>query len=148
MQKEEEIQQLKKTVDEQTSLLSQKQRELESFEAIQKELEEKEGELVSVRNGHSVLESRYQDLQQKMNQMETQNAVMKEEFEKQLNELKAKEAEAEEAEVLLLKESNENLKILLNNAEKKYVHLTSLNTELQKRIDLLGQQNQLKNDQM
>ena len=69
-------------------------------------------------------------------------------FEKQLNELRSKEVETEEAEVLLLKESNENLKVLLNNAEKKYVHLTSMNTELEKRIDLLEQQNHMKNDHM
>lgn len=68
--------------------------------------------------------------------------------EKQLAEYKQKEEDSKDAEVFLLKESNENLKILLNNAEKKYVHLTSMNTELQKRIDLLEQQNHMRNEQM
>ena len=63
-----------------------------------------------------------------------------------LKEMKAEEAKSEETEILLLKESNENLKILLNNAEKKYVHLTSMNTELQKRVDLLEQQNRMQNE--
>lgn len=63
-----------------------------------------------------------------------------------LKEMKAEEAKSEETEFLLLKESNENLKILLNNAEKKYVHLTSMNTELQKRVDLLEQQNRMQNE--
>lgn len=45
-----------------------------------------------------------------------------------------------------LKEANENLKLLLNTAEKKYVHLTTVNTELQKRIDLIEQQSRIQND--
>lgn len=68
--------------------------------------------------------------------------------ENQLAEFKQKEEESKDAEVFLLKESNENLKILLNNAEKKYVHLTSMNTELQKRIDILEQQNHMRTEQM
>lgn len=68
--------------------------------------------------------------------------------ENQLAEFKQKEEESKDAKVFLLKESNENLKILLNNAEKKYVHLTSMNTELQKRIDILEQQNHMRTEQM
>lgn len=61
-------------------------------------------------------------------------------------ELQSKEEAPSSSEVLELKEANENLKILLNNAEKKYVHVTSMNTELQKRIELIEQQSQVKMD--
>ena len=74
--------------------------------------------------------------------------LLKNRFQAQIEELQKKEEETQDAQVLLLKESNENLKTLLNNAEKKYVHLTNMNSELQKRIDMLEQQNHMKNEQM
>ena len=73
---------------------------------------------------------------------------MKNRFQAQIEELQKKEEETQDAQVLLLKESKENLKTLLNNAEKKYVHLTNMNIELQKRIDMLEQQNHMNNEQM
>ena len=73
---------------------------------------------------------------------------MKHSFEKQLQEAKEKEDEERKTQMLFLNESNENLKILLNNAEKKYVHLVSLNNELQKRIDQLEQQKYTSTEQL
>lgn len=48
----------------------------------------------------------------------------------------------------MLKESVENLKGLLASAEQKYARLSSINGELQKKLDVLEQQNHIRNDQM
>lgn len=61
---------------------------------------------------------------------------------------KLEETPSSSKEILELRETNDNLKTLLNNAEKKYSHLASINSELQKRIDLIEQQSQVHNDSM
>lgn len=58
------------------------------------------------------------------------------------------ESPSSSKEILELREANDNLKTLLNNAEKRYSHLASINSELQKRIDLIEQQSQIHNDSM
>lgn len=63
-------------------------------------------------------------------------------------ELQSKEAESTSTEVLELKENIENLKILLNNSEKKYVHLSTINMDLQNRINMIEQQSQLQTQAM
>ena len=66
----------------------------------------------------------------------------------QKEEMSKQEAPSSSKELLELREANDNLKTLLNNAEKKYSHLASINSELQKRIDLIEQQSQVHNESM
>ena len=61
---------------------------------------------------------------------------------------KEQHEQASSAELLSLRESIDNLKGLLASAEKKYTHLSAINTDLQKKIDVLEQQHHIRNDQM
>ena len=47
-----------------------------------------------------------------------------------------------------LREANENLKVLLSGAEKKYMRISGLNLELQKKVDNLEQKNRMSMDQV
>lgn len=62
--------------------------------------------------------------------------------------MRAQQAQAASTERAALKESVENLKGLLASAEQKYARLSSINGELQKKLDVLEQQNHIRNDQM
>ena len=67
----------------------------------------------------------------------------KKEFASQLEETR-KDGEAKEsAEAVALREANENLKVLLSGAEKKYMRISSLNMELQKKVDTLEQKSRM-----
>lgn len=44
------------------------------------------------------------------------------------------------SEVLSLREANESLKSMLGSAESKYVRVASLNSELQKKVEILEQE--------
>ena len=56
--------------------------------------------------------------------------------------------ETETAEMNALREANENLKVLLSGAEKKYMRISGLNLELQKKVDNLEQKNRMSMDQV
>ena len=63
---------------------------------------------------------------------------MKEETEKSKSELQGLQESS--SELLSLREANESLKSLLGSAESKYVRVASLNSELQKKVEILEQE--------
>ena len=83
-----------------------------------------------------------------MESVEKQNAQIKLEYEQKLEAARQDVSQSTRSEVLSLQESNENLKMLLSTAEKKYTRLADLNNELQKKLDTMEQQKRLQNDQM
>ena len=96
---------------------------------LQQELTAKEGEVASLRSELAGVETRFGDA--------------KKEFASQLEEAR-KDGEAKEsAEAVALREANENLKVLLSGAEKKYMRISSLNMELQKKVDTLEQKSRM-----
>ena len=99
-------------------------------------------------NSLCVVETKFGDLQQRLESAERKNGELREEYERKLEEAEQRESQNARAEVLSLQESNENLKMLLSAAEKKYVRLADLNNELQKKMDTLEQQNRLQSDQL
>ena len=102
---------------------------------------------MSLRSNLSVLESRYGDAKAKLESLEEQNRKNQEELEAKL--AKASETkETETAEMNALREANENLKVLLSGAEKKYMRISGLNLELQKKVDNLEQKNRMSMDQV
>lgn len=115
---------------------------------LQSEIDQREQELTGLRNSLSVVETKFGDLQQRLESAERKNGELREEYERKLEEAEQRESQNARAEVLSLQESNENLKMLLSAAEKKYVRLADLNNELQKKMDTLEQQNRLQNDQL
>ena len=99
---------------------------------LQQELTAKEGEVASLRSELSVVETRFGDAKTRLETAETQ-----------LEEAR-KDGEAKEsAEAVALREANENLKVLLSGAEKKYMRISSLNMELQKKVDTLEQKSRM-----
>lgn len=115
---------------------------------LQSEIDQREQELTGLRNSLSVVETKFGDLQQRLESAERKNGELREEYERKLEEAEQRESQNARAEVLSLQESNENLKMLLSAAEKKYVRLADLNNELQKKMDTLEQQNRLQSDQL
>lgn len=115
---------------------------------LQSEIDQREQELTGLRNSLSVVETKFGDLQQRLESAERKNGELREEYGRKLEEVEQRESQNARAEVLSLQESNENLKMLLSAAEKKYVRLADLNNELQKKMDTLEQQNRLQNDQL
>ena len=103
---------------------------------LQSEIDQREQELTGLRNSLSVVETKFGDLQQRLESAERKNGELREEYERKLEEAEQRESQNARAEVLSLQESNENLKMLLSAAEKKYVRLADLNNELQETISL------------
>ena len=103
---------------------------------LQQELTAKDGEVASLRSELSVVETRFGDAKARLEEA-------KKEFASQLEETR-KDGEAKEsAEAVALREANENLKVLLSGAEKKYMRISSLNMELQKKVDTLEQKSRM-----
>lgn len=115
---------------------------------LQSEIDERDHELANLRNSISILETRFGDSQQRLESVEKQNAQIKLEYEQKLELARQDVSQSTRSEVLSLQESNENLKMLLSTAEKKYTRLADLNSELQKKLDTMEQQKRLQNDQM
>ena len=110
---------------------------------LQQELTTKESEVSSLRSDLSVMETRFGDTKTLLETAETQLEEAKKEFAAQLEEAR-KDGEAKEsAEAVALREANENLKVLLSGAEKKYMRISSLNLELQKKVDTLEQKSRM-----
>ena len=110
---------------------------------LQQELTAKEGEVASLRSELSVVETRFGDAKTRLETAETQLEEAKKEFASQLEEAR-KDGEAKEsAEAVALREANENLKVLLSGAEKKYMRISGLNMELQKKVDTLEQKSRM-----
>ena len=110
---------------------------------LQQELTAKDGEVASLRSELSVVETRFGDAKARLETAETQLEGAKKEFASQLEEAR-KDGEAKEsAEAVALREANENLKVLLSGAEKKYMRISSLNMELQKKVDTLEQKSRM-----
>ena len=103
---------------------------------------------MSLRSNLSVLESRYGDAKAKLESLEEQNRKNQEELEAKLAEASETKMETETAEMNALREANENLKVLLSGAEKKYMRISGLNLELQKKVDNLEQKNRMSMDQV
>lgn len=80
--------------------------------------------------------------------MEEQNKKREEDFEARLAKASEAKAEKETAEMNALREANENLKVLLSGAEKKYMRISGLNLELQKKVDTLEQKSRMSMDQV
>lgn len=80
--------------------------------------------------------------------MEEQNKKREEDFEARLAKASEAKAEKETAEMNALREANENLKVLLSGAEKKYMRISGLNLELQKKVDNLEQKSRMSMDQV
>ena len=109
---------------------------------LQQELTAKDGEVASLRSELSVVETRFGDAKTRLETAETQLEEAKKA--KVEAENKAEEGEAKEsAEAVALREANENLKVLLSGAEKKYMRISSLNMELQKKVDTLEQKSRM-----
>lgn len=115
---------------------------------LQSEIDERDHELANLRNSISILETRFGDSQQRLESVEKQNAQIKLEYEQKLEIARQDVSQSTRSEVLSLQESNENLKMLLSTAEKKYTRLADMNSELQKKLDTMEQQKRLQNDQM
>ena len=103
---------------------------------LQSEIDERDHELANLRNSISILEI------PALYNLFFRNFLMKLELARQ------DVSQSTRSEVLSLQESNENLKMLLSTAEKKYTRLADLNSELQKKLDTMEQQKRLQNDQM
>ena len=103
---------------------------------------------MSLRSNLSVLESRYGDAKAKLESLEEQNRKNQEELEAKLAKASETKKETETAEMNALREANENLKVLLSGAEKKYMRISGLNLELQKKVDNLEQKNRMSMDQV
>ena len=115
---------------------------------LQTELDAKDSDLMSLRSNLSVLESRYGDAKAKLESLEEQNRKNQEELEAKLAKASETKKETETAEMNALREANENLKVLLSGAEKKYMRISGLNLELQKKVDNLEQKNRMSMDQV
>ena len=121
----------------------QQKSQLTMVSQLQQELTAKEGEVASLRSELSVVETRFGDAKTRLETAETQLEEAKKEFASQLEEAR-KDGEAKEsAEAVALREANENLKVLLSGAEKKYMRISSLNMELQKKVDTLEQKSRM-----
>ena len=106
---------------------------------LQQELTAKDGEVASLRSELSVVETRFGDAKTRLETAETQLEEAKKEFASQLEEAR-KDGEAKESAEAV---ANENLKVLLSGAEKKYMRISSLNMELQKKVDTLEQKSRM-----
>lgn len=121
----------------------QQKSQLTMVSQLQQELTAKDGEVASLRSELSVVETRFGDAKTRLETAETQLEEAKKEFASQLEEAR-KDGEAKEsAEAVALREANENLKVLLSGAEKKYMRISSLNMELQKKVDTLEQKSRM-----
>ena len=121
----------------------QQKSQLAMLSQLQQELTTKESEVSSLRSDLSVMETRFGDTKTRLETAETQLEEAKKEFAAQLEEAR-KDGEAKEsAEAVALREANENLKVLLSGAEKKYMRISSLNLELQKKVDTLEQKSRM-----
>ena len=128
---------------------SQQEKELSAIiPKLQAELDVRENDLSSLRSTLSVLESRYGDAKSKLDSLQLQTTQMKEDYEQRLEQAQSSVAKQETVEMITLREANENLKVLLSGAEKKYMRISSLNLELQKKVDNLEQQSRMTSDQV
>ena len=134
------------------------QSQLEVLPRLQEELEKRETELSDLRGAQRGLQTKYGDLEHKYESSLRESTKLKAEwamagritsrFDSRLEAMRVQQAQASSTEQAALKESVENLKGLLSSAEQKYARLSSINSELQKKIDVLEQQNHIRNDQM
>ena len=108
----------------------------------------RDNDLTSLRSSLSVLESRYGDAKSKLENLQLQTTQMKEDYEQRLEQAQSSAEKQEMVEMMTLREANENLKVLLSGAEKKYMRISSLNLELQKKVDNLEQQSRMTSDQV
>ena len=115
---------------------------------LQAELNVRDSDLSSLRSTLSVLESRYGDAKNKLENLQLQTTQMKEDYEQRLEQAQSSVEKQEMVEMMTLREANENLKVLLSGAEKKYMRISSLNLELQKKVDNLEQQSRMTSDQV
>ena len=115
---------------------------------LQAELAVRDSDLSSLRSTLSVLESRYGDTKNKLENLQVQTTQMKEDYEQRLEQAQLSVEKEETVEMMALREANENLKVLLSGAEKKYMRISSLNLELQKKVDNLEQQSRMTSDQV
>ena len=128
---------------------SQQEKELSAIiPKLQAELDVRENDLSSLRSTLSVLESRYGDAKSKLDSLQLQTTQMKEDYEQRLEQAQSSVEKQETVEMITLREANENLKVLLSGAEKKYMRISSLNLELQKKVDNLEQQSRMTSDQV
>ena len=86
----------------------------------------------------SALESKHSELTQRYESCLKLNTLLKEETEKSRSELQGLQESS--TEVSSLREANESLKSMLESAESKYVRVASLNSELQKKVEILEQE--------
>ena len=105
---------------------------------MQSEIARRDEELSSIRGSLSTLESKHDELTQRYERCLKLNTLLKEETEKSKSELQGLQESS--SELLSLREANESLKSLLGSAESKYVRVASLNSELQKKVEILEQE--------
>ena len=105
---------------------------------MQSEIARRDEELSSIRGRLSTLESKHDELTQRYESCLKLNTLLKEETEKSKSELQGLQESS--SELLSLREANESLKSLLGSAESKYVRVASLNSELQKKVEILEQE--------
>ena len=95
-------------------------------------------ELNSARSSLSTLENKQSELQQQYESCLKQNTLLKEEIERSKSEIQ--QLRESSADVASLQETNEHLKSQLGIMESKYVKAASLNSELQKKVEIMEQQ--------
>lgn len=115
---------------------------------LQAEIDVRDADISSLRSELSVLDSRYKDVQAKLEDVQKQSLILKEEYEKKVAQAQESAEKKDSVEMMTLREANENLKVLLNGAETKYMRISNLNLELQKKIDQLEQQSRMTMDQV
>ena len=105
---------------------------------LQHEIMQRNEELNSARSGLTTLENKHSELQQQYEACLKQNALLREESERSKSEIQ--QLRESSAEVTSLQETNEHLKSQLEIIESKYVKAASLNSELQKKVEIMEQQ--------
>ena len=115
---------------------------------LQAEIDVRDADISSLHSELSVLDSRYKDVQAKLEEVQKQASTLKEEYEKKVVQAQESAEKKDSVEMMTLREANENLKVLLNGAETKYMRISNLNLELQKKIDQLEQQSRMTMDQV
>ena len=129
---------LRQQLAEQQTTIETQRSQLASLPQLQSEIARRDEELSSIRGSLSTLESKHDELTQRYESCLKLNTLLKEETEKSKSELQGLQESS--SELLSLREANESLKSLLGSAESKYVRVASLNSELQKKVEILEQE--------